>query len=444
MGPPGRAYPVALLLMPAMLFVGGSEGAFVDYEGWKILGVHLEKLSGDAHPPTLSTLKDMKGEGYLVVLSASKAKGIAEVAVSPKALEDLTKMQDDGLITFEVISNNLGKELDLEERSKGKVFPRNSVTFSSYMSFSQMSSYLENLQAKYPSKVRVDEVGKSFENRSIYRVRITNNIGNNIKKKVVFIDGGIHAREWVSPPAAFYAIKKLIADTKLTKSIEWQIIPMLNPDGYIYTWSQDRLWRKNRSPSSVCVGVDLNRNFGYQWGGLGTSTDPCNEEYRGPSAFSEPESRALRDAMLPLNGRVKAYITFHSYGQYILYPWGYSTDVTHPLTASMNKAGRVMAKQIKSKNQATYTVGNAAATLYPAAGASDDWTSYTLSVPYVYTIELRDTGAGGFTLPASEILPTVQDAWLAVKYMGSLAQKKTRRKIQKKKVPAMKLRHNHL
>ncbi|XP_066953172.1 carboxypeptidase B1-like isoform X2 [Macrobrachium rosenbergii] len=360
MGPPGRAYPVALLLMPAMLFLGGSEGAFVDYEGWKILGVHLENVSGNAYPPTLSKLEDMDAEGYLVVLSASKAKGIAEVAASPKALEDLTKMQDDGLITFEVISNNLGKELDLEERAQGKDFPRNSITFSSYMTFSQMSSYLETLQAKHPSKVRVDEVGKSFENRPIYRVRITNNIGNNIKKKVVFIDGGIHAREWVSPPAAFYAIEKLIANTKLTKSIEWQIIPMLNPDGYVYTWNQNRLWRKNRSPSSVCVGVDLNRNFGYQWGGLGTSSYPCSDLYRGPSAFSEPESRALRDAMLPLDGRVKAYITFHSYGQYILYPWGYSTDVTHPLTASMNKAGRVMAKRIQRKTQATYNVGNSA------------------------------------------------------------------------------------
>ncbi|XP_066952533.1 carboxypeptidase B1-like [Macrobrachium rosenbergii] len=196
---------------------------------------------------------------------------------------------------------------------------------------------------------------------------------------------GIHAREWVSPPAALYVIKKLIANATLTKSIEWHIIPMLNPDGYIYTWNQNRFWRKNRSPSSVCVGVDLNRNFGYQWGGLGTSSYSCSEVYKGPSAFSEPESRALRDAMLPLNGRVKAYITFHSYSQYILYPWGYSANVTHPLTTSMEKAGREMAKRIERKNQATYTVGNAAKALYPAAGASNDWTSYTLNVPYVYT-----------------------------------------------------------
>ncbi|XP_064089100.1 uncharacterized protein LOC135203259 [Macrobrachium nipponense] len=95
------------LLMPLMLFVGISEGSPLDYERWKVLAVNLEKVSGDAYPPTLSKLEDMEAEGYLVVLSASKTKGIAEVAVSSKALEDLTKMQDDGLLTFDILSNSL-------------------------------------------------------------------------------------------------------------------------------------------------------------------------------------------------------------------------------------------------------------------------------------------------------------------------------------------------
>ncbi|XP_066973278.1 carboxypeptidase B-like [Macrobrachium rosenbergii] len=79
-----------------------------------------------------------------------------------------------------------------------------------------------------------------------------------------------------------------------------------------------------------------------------------------------------------------------------------------------------MAQKIKTKTAAVYSVGNAARLLYPAAGASDDWASYTLSIAYVYTIELRDTGSNGFTLPASQILPTVQDAWAAVQYLATL------------------------
>ncbi|XP_064089313.1 carboxypeptidase B-like isoform X2 [Macrobrachium nipponense] len=410
------------LLMPLMLFVGISEGSPLDYERWKVLAVNLEKVSGDAYPPTLSKLEGMEAEGYLVVLSASKTKGIAEVAVASKALEDLTKIQADGLMTFDLLSNSLGKTLDLEKRDAGENLPRASVTFTSYMNFSQMSNYLEGLPAQYPQRIRVDKSGRSFENRTIYRVRMTNNITDTVEKKVVFVDGGIHAREWISPAAALYVIETLIANTGLTETIEWQIMPMLNPDGYDYTWSKDRLWRKNRSksPSSTCYGVDLNRNFGFQWGGLGTSSSPCSDVYKGTSAFSEPESGALRDAMLPLKGKVKAYITFHSFGQTILYPWGYSTQVKHPLTATMNTVAKAMAAQIKKTTLAVYSVGNSAVVYYPAAGASDDWAAYAMNITYSYTIELRDKGVYGFTLPASQILPTVRDAWEAVKILATL------------------------
>ncbi|XP_068211935.1 carboxypeptidase B-like [Palaemon carinicauda] len=424
----GKVFPSALLLMKLwitlLLNPGLSRAASVDYEGWKVLEVYLESVSDDVIPPTLIKLEDMEAEGYLVLLSVSKVKGTAEVTVSPEALEDLSKMQDDGLITFDIISDNLGKELDLETRQKEGSILRSSITFDSYMSFNDMTSYLESLEAEYPNKVRVKEVGKSVEMRPIYLVRVTNNIGDNTEKKVIFLDGGIHAREWVSPHSALYVIQNLLTATSFTENLEWQIIPMLNPDGYVYTWESNRLWRKNRASHSTCPGVDLNRNFGYQWGGLGTSDNPCSDIYKGPSAFSEPESQALRDTMLPLDGKVKAYITFHSFGQYIIYPWGYSTQVIHPLKAPMHQAGKVMARNIRKQTGAMYRVGNSAVSYYPAAGASDDWASYAVNVPYVYTIELRDTGSYGFTLPAAQLLPTVNDAWTAAKYMGTLVQSK--------------------
>ncbi|XP_068211936.1 carboxypeptidase B-like isoform X1 [Palaemon carinicauda] len=425
----GKDFPSALLLMKLwitlLLNAGISGAASVDYDGWKVLEVYLETVSDDVIPPTLIKLEDMEAEGYLALLSVSKVKGTAEVTVSPEALEDLSKMQDDGLITFDIISDNLGKILESETRQQQqrKVL-RSSITFDSYMSYNDMTSYLESLEAEYPNKVRVKEVGKSVEMRPIYLVRLTNNIGDNTEKNVVFIDGGIHAREWVSPHSALYIIKNLLSASKFTENTEWQIIPMLNPDGYVYTWESNRMWRKNRASFSTCHGVDLNRNFGYKWGGLGTSNNPCSDIYKGPSAFSEPESQALRDAMLPLAGKVKAYITFHSYGQYIIYPWGYSTQVTHPQTATMNQAGKVMARKIKRQTGAVYRVGNSAVSYYPAAGASDDWTSHEMKVTYVYTIELRDTGSYGFIIPANQILPTVKDAWTAAKYMGKLVERK--------------------
>lgn len=105
--------------------------------------------------------------------------------------------------------------------------------------------------------------------------------------------------------------------------------PLVNPDGYEYSHTTDRLWRKNRSNNGFirCAGVDLNRNYGYQFGGAGTSNSRCSEIYRGTSAFSEPETLAHKRFFDQTKEKFKAFLTFHSYGQYILYPWGYNTEV---------------------------------------------------------------------------------------------------------------------
>lgn len=107
------------------------------------------------------------------------------------------------------------------------------------------------------------------------------------------------------------------------------ILPVANPDGYEYTHTVDRLWRKNRGGvgKGRCAGVDLNRNFGYKWGGQGASRQPCSEIFAGTSAFSEPETMAQFKFMDQTAANFQGFLTFHSYGQYILYPWGYDRVV---------------------------------------------------------------------------------------------------------------------
>lgn len=120
----------------------------------------------------------------------------------------------------------------------------------------------------------------------------------------------------------------------------WYVLPVHNPDGYEYTHQTDRLWRKNRGPNSGgCKGVDLNRNYGYKWGGKGTSANACQEIYRGRSAFSEPESAAVKNFFASTKERFNAFLTFHSYGQYILHPWGYD-DLVPPDWKDLDRVGR--------------------------------------------------------------------------------------------------------
>lgn len=162
----------------------------------------------------------------------------------------------------------------------------------------------------------------------IFSDRVSNgNAGN----KAIWIDGGIHAREWVSPASVTYTLNDLVSNwsehPEYIRNITWYIQPSVNPDGYEFSHLKQRLWRKNRgkSTSHSCIGVDLNRNFGYKWGGVGTSPNPCSEIYRGENAFSEPESLAQKKFIETTHAKetIYAFLSFHSYGQYILHSWGF-------------------------------------------------------------------------------------------------------------------------
>jgi carboxypeptidase A2 len=137
-------------------------------------------------------------------------------------------------------------------------------------------------------------------------------------------------REWIAPATALYIIDQLTDPqgnySKLLNEIDFVIMPVVNPDGYAYT-QKERLWRKTRSKSSTCVGTDGNRNFDFHWGEVGASPNSCSETFRGAKAFSEVETQILRDAVLEIKDSCKFYLTLHSYGNYLLYPWGWTSEL---------------------------------------------------------------------------------------------------------------------
>jgi hypothetical protein len=183
----------------------------------------------------------------------------------------------------------------------------------------------------------------------------------------------------------------------------------------------------------------------YRWGGRGASKNPCTETYGGSGPFSEPETSAVRNFIQGNSAaNWKAYISFHSYGQYVLYPWGYDR-VVPPDYKDLESVGRKIAsvrtfsgifrnnylcgnfvrydlfQAIRSVGGPHYTVGPAANTLYPASGGSDDWAKGMAKFKYSYTIELRDNGRYGFVLPAAYIQPTATEALAAVRVVAEAA-----------------------
>lgn len=225
----------------------------------------------------------------------------------------------------------------------------------------------------------------------------------------------------MSPAVCVYIISQLIngysTDNRITSMVDkydWYILPLANPDGYIYSMTTERFWRKNRrnNPGSSCYGVDLNRNWGFEWGGQGASTNPCSNTYRGRSAFSEPEAEGIR-AFVRAKSKWHSYLTFHSYGQYILGVWGY-TRSRAPNYSDMKNAGDAYNDGLIAVNSKSYLVGQSGRDLSVAAGGSDDWFYSPVAqggagCPYSYTIELRDRGQFGFVLPENQILPTARE-----------------------------------
>jgi murein tripeptide amidase MpaA len=235
-------------------------------------------------------------------------------------------------------------------------------------------------------------------------------------KPAMWFDGGIHAREWISPATVMYMLMELVehdADhPDLTENLDWYILPVVNPDGYLYTQTDNRLWRKTRVPNgnTGCFGTDANRNWGFHWGTGGSSDDPCSDIYMGSEPFSEVENRNMRDFLIANKDQIKFYNNVHSYSQLVLVPWGWGyeePDNVDDLYAMANKGNDAL----YAVHHKTFEVGCIPCLLYVASGGTLDWTLGELGIPYSYAMELRDTGSYGFILPPDQIIPSGEEVW---------------------------------
>lgn len=286
-----------------------------------------------------------------------------------------------------------------------------------YLRYDAIIAQYETWRAQNPDLVTRQAIGTSWNGRTIWAYRFFGSAnGNRIVKHSVVVEAGVHAREWISPAVGMYLFDKLINSfwtrniltARMPAGTAFYFIPVINPDGYEYCWTNDRFWRKNRRNNGSSFGVDLNRNFSKGWGGPGSSGSSNSETYRGPSAFSEPETQALRDFMDTIPP-VKAFLDLHSYGQLVLWAWGYTENLA-PGDPWLRATGNAMKQGIFANGGKSYTAGPCSTTLYLASGVSPDY-AYDRYNAAAYTIELRDTGQFGFVLPEDQILPTQIEAW---------------------------------
>ncbi|KAK3912817.1 Carboxypeptidase B [Frankliniella fusca] len=294
-----------------------------------------------------------------------------------------------------------------------------------YLDFEEIDTYITQLQLSHPNKVKLHLIGYSYEKRPMRVVHLSNCF--ECKYKAVWVDAGIHAREWIAPATALFALSQLAENETATAEMrehqDWYILPVANPDGYEFTHKKDRMWRKTRSNTSVpnCFGADPNRNFDFHWNVVGASNNPCSETYAGRHALSEIEAKNIRNFLWDNRERFKLYISYHAYGNFLLYPWGYTADNPSDWQLLKSVAEKVNAAMELAGSQ-PYTIGSSTQTLYAAAGGSDDWAKGVAGIPLSYTIELPGYDFG-FQLPPRYIDEVARQSFEGLRVFAAEAKK---------------------
>ncbi|KAL2207122.1 Zn-dependent exopeptidase [Sarocladium strictum] len=218
--------------------------------------------------------------------------------------------------------------------------------------------------------------------------------------------------------------------TKFLDHYDFWLVPFHNPDGFVYTQTTDRMWRKNRQPraNTTCLGTDGNRNWDFQWDAEppegGSSPDPCSQTYRGLAPSDTPENQvisALSKRLGATKGGIRSYIDFHSYGHLVLTPWGFSCEpeVLPPSLPRMVEVAKGFAGGIASVNGTEYEAGPGCEILYFSTGNSRDYHHGANGANHSWTVELSPQNAreGGFVLPPERIWQVVEEQWAGQLYL---------------------------
>ncbi|KAK7689355.1 hypothetical protein QCA50_007146 [Cerrena zonata] len=330
----------------------------------------------------------------------------------------------------------------------------NSTLHSNYRRLNEIDQFVEDLVREYPNNVNLVSIGHSAEGREMFALEIVkekaqglkDNHTESAKKSGFVLTGAQHAREWIATSTAMYLTHALVANESepfslkyLLNSFNFYVILVPNPDGYVYTWEYDRFWYKNRQivgPNEKCVGIDMNRNWGYKWKPvaefpLRTSdelakkkkkqprvpTDPCSHWYPGHRPFESPEVNNIANYITTLP-RLRAFVDLRSYGQMISSPYSYNCKRIPKDAEDQVEAAMGAAKAIKDVHGTAYTTGRLCEMLYKAPGNVVDYMFARASIKYAYAAHLRDTGTYGFALPPEWIRPTGEETVNMIKSLA--------------------------
>ncbi|OQY27841.1 MAG: hypothetical protein B6244_09310 [Candidatus Cloacimonetes bacterium 4572_55] len=369
--------------------------------------------------PDEATSLRLYGGGYDII--RVEAGGSALIVADD---QDMTRLEDQNF-SYHIVQNDLtdyyqsrlhqpaSRSLTIGEGSMG-----------GYFTYEEIVAFVDSLQAEYPDLMSEDVViGQTIEGRDIKAYRLSDNPEQDENEPEALIIGLHHAREPMSIVAPLYFTQWLLGNYETDETAQFilneretWIIPILNIDGYVYNTeiapNGGGMWRKNTrdnngdgifNPSND--GVDLNRNYGYEWGydDFGSSPNPASAVYRGAAPFSEPETETIRQFCQAHQFRTN--LCFHTFGDLLIHPWGYSDSETED-----DQTLKEYALDMIRDSQYVYGFGSQTVG-YTVNGGSDDWLyGEQTEKPKImsYTPEIGDD-LDGFWAPTDRILTLAEE-----------------------------------
>ncbi len=300
-----------------------------------------------------------------------------------------------------------------------------------YQTYDEVVEFLQQIATDYPELCTLTDIGDSYGKiafangvngyedyqHDIWLLKISDNVNESEDEPAVYYMGAHHAREPISTEVVCGIISHLTGNygvddeiTDMINGTEIYIVPIVNPDGHEVVLDQlNTNWRKNAADgdgngffnynSGSYDGVDPNRNYGWEWGGDGSSGDQTAETYRGTAPFSEPENQAMRDLLA--SHHFTTGISYHSYSELVLWPYGYAQDCLAPDNTALVELGTQMAMSIPKIIGSGHYYPEQANDLYSSSGTTDDW-AYGKHGVFAFTVEL-----GQEFIPPSPQVPAI-------------------------------------
>lgn len=417
-------------LFASLFFSGHSEPLqSTHYDGYKVVSMDKSSLS---HPIQLQYIQSLHDEDRLDV----DFWDATDVSLSPTIQDKVFQKLSELNISYTVLYEDLQTVLETHMDSFNSTYTTTATAdyFSAYHTWEDIQKFVSDLVQQYNGgnggnlHAKIEEFEtKTYEGNTLQRVLVTGKGGYTATKKIIYLEGCIHAREWIATTSVQFVLDRLLTlygeDETVTKMMDkfvWVIVPVVNIDGYKFTWTDDRMWRKTRSPNGgLCTGTDPNRNWDYHWCESGASRNPCSDSFCGSHAFSELCVQAVSNWVYENRDRMLIFGDIHTYGSMFFGPWGWTCD-EYPKDYDAQKA--VFQPAVNALEEASgekwLGYGTICQTIYAASGSSADWGYGAADITYSFGAEMQ---GNSFSPPASSILPYAKAWWAGMKVMGQTA-----------------------